>query len=91
MKALILNNQVVQVGVEPFEVHQSLVWVDCPDYVEAYMYTYENGEFVAIPQPEPEPEPEEPVYPEEGVGNTEGEYIPVATFGETTETNEGQS
>jgi hypothetical protein len=87
MKALIFNNQVVQVEQEPFEVHQSLVWVDCPDYVVASMYTYENGEFVAIPQPEPE----EPVYPEEGVGNTEGEYIPVATFGETTETNKGQS
>jgi hypothetical protein len=49
MKALVLNQQVVQVEQQEFEVHPSLVWIDCPDGVTAG-WKYENGEFI-----EPEP------------------------------------
>ena len=49
MKALILNSKVVQVESQTFEVHPSLVWVDCPDNVTAG-WGYENGQFI-----EPEP------------------------------------
>jgi hypothetical protein len=30
MKALILNNNVVDVVEKEFEVHESLIWMDCP-------------------------------------------------------------
>jgi hypothetical protein len=49
MKALVLNGKVVQVEQQAFEVHPSLVWVDCPDNVVAG-WSYENGQFI-----EPEP------------------------------------
>jgi len=31
MKALILNNSVVDIAENEFEVHSSLTWMDCPD------------------------------------------------------------
>ena len=31
MKALILNNKVVDVQLVEFEVHESMTWMDCPD------------------------------------------------------------
>ena len=34
MKALILDNKVVQLAETEFEVHSSLSWVDCDDTVE---------------------------------------------------------
>lgn len=49
MKALVFNNKVVQVEAQQFEVHPSLVWVDCPSNVTAG-WGYENGQFI-----EPEP------------------------------------
>lgn len=49
MKALVLNEKVVQVEQQEFEVHPSLVWVDCPNNVVAG-WSYKDGQFV-----EPEP------------------------------------
>lgn len=43
-KALVLNGEVVQVENETFEVHPSLQWVDCPDWVQP-RDTYANNEF----------------------------------------------
>ncbi len=34
MKALILNNAVVEVNSTTFEVHSSMTWVDCDDTVK---------------------------------------------------------
>ena len=34
MKALILNNKVVQLAEKEFEVHENLTWVDCDDSVK---------------------------------------------------------
>lgn len=31
MKALLLNNKVVDVQAKEFEVHESMVWIDCTD------------------------------------------------------------
>lgn len=46
MKALILNNNVVQVVEEEFEVHESLTWVDCNDQVQAG-WTYDGETFTS--------------------------------------------
>lgn len=43
-KALILNGEVVDVVDQEFEVHPSLQWADCPDWVQP-RDTYANGEF----------------------------------------------
>lgn len=55
MKALISpiqNNFVVQVENNEFEVGLPLYWVDCPDYIVAYEYIYNDGEFSPyIPTP----------------------------------------
>lgn len=48
MKALLVDNKVVDIQQESFEVHESMTWVDCDDTVEVG-HTYENGEFVAPP------------------------------------------
>lgn len=45
MKALILDNLVVDIVDTPFEVHNSLVWEDCDESVKLY-YFYENGNYV---------------------------------------------
>jgi hypothetical protein len=44
MKALILNNKVVDLAETEFEVHSSLTWVDCDDTVETGM-TYDGSNF----------------------------------------------
>lgn len=55
MKALILQNRVVQVAAESFPVHPSMQWLDCPAEAQTG-WTYADGEF-APPVIEPEPEP----------------------------------
>ena len=46
MKALILNNQVVQLSETEFEVAPTLQWVDCDNTITTD-HTYENGNFIA--------------------------------------------
>ncbi len=46
MKALLINNKVVDLQQESFEVHESMTWLDCDDTVEVG-FTYENGQFIA--------------------------------------------
>jgi len=55
MKALILQNKVVQVAPESFPVHPSMIWADCPAEVQAG-WSYADGTF-APPVIEPEPTP----------------------------------
>ena len=57
MKALIHNTKVVQVAPEPFPVHSSMQWIDCPAEVQPG-WSYADGQFVA-PTPEPIPTIEE--------------------------------
>ena len=45
MKALILNNKVVEVAASEFSVHSSLTWMDAPDGCEAG-WELSNGSFV---------------------------------------------
>lgn len=45
MYALLLNNKVVDVAENQFEVHESMSWVDCPDDVKIG-WIIENGQFV---------------------------------------------
>lgn len=52
MKALIFNNQVMQVSDVEFEVHSEWKWVECSNNVEQG-YTYDGKTFKA---PEPAPE-----------------------------------
>jgi hypothetical protein len=47
MKALILNNQVVDVQDDAFPVHPSLVWIDCDDSIKIGD-TYKNGKFSRV-------------------------------------------
>ena len=56
-KALIdlVSKFVVQVEDTIFDVAPSNMWVDCPDNITAYRYTYENNEFKEVPVPEPIP------------------------------------
>ena len=46
MKALILNNQVVQLSETEFEVAPTLQWVNCDNTITTE-HTYENGNFIA--------------------------------------------
>jgi len=46
MKALILNNEVVDVQENEFEVHESMNWVDCDADVKAG-FTYSDGVFTS--------------------------------------------
>jgi len=46
MKALILNNQVVELSETEFEVAPTLQWVDCDNTI-TNDHTYENGNFIA--------------------------------------------
>lgn len=49
MKALIDENKVVvQVEQQDFGVASPCFWVDCPDNIVAYQFTYSNGQFVPI-------------------------------------------
>lgn len=45
MKALIVNNEVVQVSEVEFEVHSDCSWVDCPPNCNNG-WLYKNGEFI---------------------------------------------
>jgi len=56
MKALLnveQGNLVVQVEPDEniFPVATTLTWVDCPDDIVAYQYTYEQNVFVLMPPP----------------------------------------
>jgi len=58
MKALISpeqNNFVVQVepNDQTFEIGLPLYWIDCPDYVMAYQYQYNEGQFIQYVPPPP--------------------------------------
>lgn len=55
MKALLLNNQVVQIEETEFEVHEGLTWVDCDDTVQVG-FTYDDSAFT---DPTPVPTAEE--------------------------------
>ena len=44
MKALILNNKVVQLAEKEFEVHENLTWVDCDDSVKVG-WSYKDKKF----------------------------------------------
>ena len=46
MKALVLNNKVVDLQENSFPVHESMEWIDCDNTVETG-FTYENGKFIA--------------------------------------------
>ena len=46
MKALILNNKVVDLVETEFEVSPEMSWVDCDDTVK-FGYTYADGTFTA--------------------------------------------
>ena len=46
MKALIFEGRVVDVAETDFEVHESMVWVDCTDDVKAG-FSYDNGTFIS--------------------------------------------
>lgn len=49
MKALIDENGLVaQVEQQEFGVAQPCFWVDCPDSIVAYQFTYSNGQFAPI-------------------------------------------
>lgn len=49
MKALIDENGVVcQVQEQEFGVALPCFWVDCPDNIIAYQFTYSNGQFLPI-------------------------------------------
>ena len=52
MKALILNNTVVDVVEAEFEVHESMTWMDCSDECKAG-WTLEGGTLTAPAEPEP--------------------------------------
>jgi hypothetical protein len=51
MKALILDNAIVDVVEVEFEVHESLTWIDCPDECTVSGWELLNGVFQLIPEP----------------------------------------
>lgn len=49
MKALIDDlGRVAQVEQQEFDMAPPCFWVDCPDNIVAYQYTYSNGQFIPI-------------------------------------------
>ena len=52
MKALILDNKVVDVVEAEFEVHKSMTWMDCPDNCKAGEWELVDGTIQVIPEPE---------------------------------------
>jgi hypothetical protein len=50
MKALILNNQVVQTAAQEFEVHSDFQWVDCDEAVQSG-WSLDGSQFTAPLQP----------------------------------------
>lgn len=53
MKALIFEDKVVDTSETPFEVHESMHWIDCPDECEAGEWSVINGVLQITPEPEP--------------------------------------
>ena len=52
MKALIDENKVVaEVKQEESGAAPPCFWVDCPDNIVAYQFTYDNGQFIPIVVP----------------------------------------
>ena len=51
-KALILNNEVVDVVNSEFPVAESLIWMDCPDDCKAYRWSIIDGVLQENPEPE---------------------------------------
>lgn len=58
-KALIdtRDNMVIQVEATEFAVGDPYAWVNCPDEVEAYQWTYDGSTFAPPPPPPPAPIP----------------------------------
>ena len=52
MKALILNNKVVDTAPEEFEVHESMTWMDCSDECEAGGWEVVGVNLQMIPETE---------------------------------------
>ena len=52
MKALILNDKVVDIVEQEFEVHNSMTWMDCSDECKAGHWELVGGTLQAIPEPE---------------------------------------
>ena len=52
MKALILDNKVVDTSETEFEVHSSMTWMDCPAECKAGEWELVGGNLQAIPEPE---------------------------------------
>jgi|APSaa5957512535_1039671.scaffolds.fasta_scaffold116343_2 hypothetical protein len=52
MKALILNNRVVDTAETAFEVAEPLFWMDCTDECKAGEWEVVDGTLQAIPEPE---------------------------------------
>ena len=52
MKALILDNKVVDISETEFEVHESMTWMDCPGESETGKWKLLEGTLQAIPEPE---------------------------------------
>ena len=46
MKALIFENRVIQIEQQPFDVHESLIWVDALENVTVGWH-YINGHFLS--------------------------------------------
>jgi hypothetical protein len=51
-KALILDNEVVDVANSEFPVAESLIWMDCPDDCKAYRWSIIDGVLQENPEPE---------------------------------------
>jgi hypothetical protein len=52
MKALIFEDKVVQTSETPFEVHDSMHWIDCPNECEAGKWSVIDGVLQETPEPE---------------------------------------
>ena len=51
-KALILDNEVIDVANSEFPVAESLTWMDCPDDCKAYRWSIIDGVLQVTPEPE---------------------------------------
>ncbi len=50
MFALIYDNVVVQIAADPFDVHPSLIWIECTDDIKVgFLYDSSTGVFSAPP------------------------------------------
>lgn len=46
MKALVFNNEVIDIQTDSFEVHPSMSWIDCDSSVEVG-FTYDGSSFIS--------------------------------------------